>query len=163
MRDIIRDSTLGQLVNKFSLGRLLPYADQKSDLVLPEKYRHLTLTPTATITSDSPPLKLLSLDNISGLATPPTPPESAHIDDDTTTLRHSVVGSTTAVADAAQCRLRSGVGDKETGLEKGNPSCETVRDELVIAKLHPELRTAMDPYLVDWDGPNDPDNPRYAI
>ncbi|GJN87518.1 hypothetical protein Rhopal_000469-T1 [Rhodotorula paludigena] len=36
--DIVRDSTFGQLVNWASKGRFFPYADQRADYVVPEKY-----------------------------------------------------------------------------------------------------------------------------
>ncbi|KAK4058517.1 hypothetical protein OIO90_000679 [Microbotryomycetes sp. JL221] len=38
MLDIVRDSTLGQLINIASNGRLLPYADQRPDYVIPAKF-----------------------------------------------------------------------------------------------------------------------------
>ncbi|GAA5899882.1 hypothetical protein JCM8208_005531 [Rhodotorula glutinis] len=38
MLDLVRDSTFGQIVNWASKGRLLPYADQRSDYVVPARY-----------------------------------------------------------------------------------------------------------------------------
>lgn len=38
MLDLVRDSTFGQLVNWASKGRLLPYADQRSDYIVPARY-----------------------------------------------------------------------------------------------------------------------------
>lgn len=38
VKDIIRDSTLGYLVNTFSNGRLFPFADQREDYVVPQRY-----------------------------------------------------------------------------------------------------------------------------
>ncbi|BGP46833.1 hypothetical protein JCM10450v2_002683 [Rhodotorula kratochvilovae] len=38
MLDIVRDSTFGQIVNYASRGRLLPYADQRDDYIVPPKY-----------------------------------------------------------------------------------------------------------------------------
>jgi hypothetical protein len=38
---------------------------------------------------------------------------------------------------------------------------EALREKETQAKLHPELEPQKDPYLVDWDGPDDPENPRY--
>ncbi|SCV66947.1 BQ2448_5593 [Microbotryum intermedium] len=37
--DIIRDSILGQLFNRFTHGHFLPFADQRPDYVLPARYR----------------------------------------------------------------------------------------------------------------------------
>ena len=36
--DIVRDSTLGQIVNRLSGGSLLPYPDQRADYVVPRRY-----------------------------------------------------------------------------------------------------------------------------
>ncbi|TNY24584.1 putative caffeine resistance protein [Rhodotorula diobovata] len=53
MLDLVRDSTFGQIVNWASNGRLLPYPDQRSDYVIPDKYlpRHSTAPGAA---ADSP-------------------------------------------------------------------------------------------------------------
>lgn len=36
--DIIRDSTIGQLINSISNGRFLPYQDQRPDYVVPARF-----------------------------------------------------------------------------------------------------------------------------
>lgn len=38
MLDIVRDSTVGQILNFVSRGRVLPYADQRPDYVIPARY-----------------------------------------------------------------------------------------------------------------------------
>ena len=38
MKDIIRDSTIGQVINNLSGGRYLPYADQRSDYTVPTRF-----------------------------------------------------------------------------------------------------------------------------
>ena len=38
MFDLIRDSTFGNLLNSLSGGRILPFADQRQDYVVPERY-----------------------------------------------------------------------------------------------------------------------------
>lgn len=38
MLDIVRDSTIGQILNRVSHGRILPYADQRPDYVIPARY-----------------------------------------------------------------------------------------------------------------------------
>jgi hypothetical protein len=38
MRDIIRDSTVGQLINGLSGGRYLPYADQRPNYTIPAHF-----------------------------------------------------------------------------------------------------------------------------
>ena len=38
MFDLIRDSAFGNLLNSLSGGRILPFADQRQDYVIPERY-----------------------------------------------------------------------------------------------------------------------------
>lgn len=38
MKDILRDSTVGQILNWASKGRILPYEDQRADYVVPARY-----------------------------------------------------------------------------------------------------------------------------
>jgi DHA1 family multidrug resistance protein-like MFS transporter len=38
MKDIIRDSTVGQIINSVSGGRYLPYADQSPDYAIPAHF-----------------------------------------------------------------------------------------------------------------------------
>jgi hypothetical protein len=38
MKDIIRDSTVGQVINSLSGGRYLPYAEQRSDYTVPAHF-----------------------------------------------------------------------------------------------------------------------------
>lgn len=38
MLDIIRDSTFGTILNAISGGRILPFADQRPDYVIPQRY-----------------------------------------------------------------------------------------------------------------------------
>ncbi|KAJ7642040.1 putative caffeine resistance protein [Roridomyces roridus] len=38
MHDLIRDSTIGQIINYASRGRFLPYADQRPEYVVPSRY-----------------------------------------------------------------------------------------------------------------------------
>jgi len=143
MLDLIRDSTVGQLVNKLSRGRLLPYADQRADYVVPERYRHLARAHAIVDDTTIPtPEKGLSLDDTSKLPTRPTSPEVEVPSSRTSTLvRDSVIGTTTAI-------------EKTKDVEEGDAIrlAETFKEHEVDVKINPSL--------VDWDGPNDPDNPR---
>lgn len=56
MLDILRQSTVGELVNGFSHGRLLPYLEQRSDFVVPERYRAIS-SPSTSFTSPTQNLK----------------------------------------------------------------------------------------------------------
>lgn len=113
--DLLRDSTAGQLLNHFSAGRILPYADQRASYTIPPQY---TLRPNAP-TSDSC----------------------------AATLCGDLAKSSSEPISRAPTLV--GVEAKEGAeLEKG-----------IIEEEKPEV-VLKDPYLVDWDGPDDPDNPR---
>jgi DHA1 family multidrug resistance protein-like MFS transporter len=163
MKDIIRDSVIGQLLNGLSGGVILPYADQRKDFVVPERYRTNLLsriTSHATIIGDTTPPDLKNSEkNL------PSPTETA-ISSSAASIRtvvheSSFSAKTTATDDAAQCRLRPGIAVPASP-EDGNPVCEKLRDELADIQLHPELQKEKNLDLVDWYGPDDPDNPRYV-
>lgn len=48
MLDIIRDSTVGGLINTISHGRFLPFPDQREDFQIPERYLSTTPSPQAS-------------------------------------------------------------------------------------------------------------------
>lgn len=52
MSDLIRDSTIGGWINYVSKGKYLPYADQRADYVVPNKYIYQSCdySPTETLT-----------------------------------------------------------------------------------------------------------------
>lgn len=51
--DIIRDSTVGQLINFLSSGRFLPYQDQRPDYVVPARFSPpLDVSDTSTLCGD---------------------------------------------------------------------------------------------------------------
>jgi hypothetical protein len=81
MRDILRDSTAGQIINYLSGRRLLPYADQVPGYVIPERYRqHMLNVSTATITDKSlqlQPKETESPNNVSNIDLPSIPTPSA--------------------------------------------------------------------------------------
>lgn len=167
MKDIIRDSTVGQLLNGLSGGRILPYADQRKDFVVPERYRTTSLsriTSGGTVLGNTTPPDLKksekeSLD--SGLSSPletAVPSEAASIRSHAGAHESTFDAKTTATSDLAQCRLRTGV-TAPASPEDGNPLCEKLRDELAV-QLHPELQKDKNSELVGWYGPDDQDNPR---
>ncbi|KAJ7863168.1 major facilitator superfamily domain-containing protein [Mycena leptocephala] len=51
MHDLIRDSTVGQIINYFSRGHFLPYADQRRGYVIPARYLTASAD-TATLCED---------------------------------------------------------------------------------------------------------------
>ena len=125
MKDIIRDSTLGQLVNYISGGRFLPYADQKPSYDIPA---HYLLPP-----SSSKPSPTDEKDNPLGA--------ELTIPVDTPHPHRASGGSVTRINTPVP--QDSSVGDHE----KGDTKTEVA---------------TYDPYLVGWDGDDDPENPRYV-
>jgi len=120
MKDIIRDSTVGRLVNIISGGRYLPYADQRSDYDIPS---HFLLPPTAA--------KLASVDNSRGALSP----------ESTIAVASSPRGSGGLLT-----RINTSVTE---GLRHDHEKGEVKNEPL-----------AFDPYLVGWNGDDDPENPR---
>ncbi|KAL8286804.1 hypothetical protein RQP46_004332 [Phenoliferia psychrophenolica] len=109
MKDIIRDSTFGQLVNYFSNGRLLPFPDQRPDYVIPKRFLPIT---DATEPSRS------------GVVSP---------------------GSGGTLVDAE-------------GVISPRDDIDVEKAEL--KKPPVENTPPPNPFLVDWEGDDDPDNPR---
>jgi len=166
MKDIIRDSTIGQLLNGLSGGYILPYADQRQDFIVPERYRTSLLsrsTSHATIVGDTTPPDLKKSEKELLESSLPSPAEtvapSAAPSIHNSVRDTSFSAKTTATVDAAQCRLRAGV-TAPASPEDGNPICEKLRDERDNIQLHPELQKEKNSNLVDWYGPDDSDNPR---
>lgn len=148
MKDIIRDSSIGQLLNSISGGRILPYADQRAGYVIPDRYRVDSLSRAAsraTLIGDTTPpdlKKTLSVEKYISESTLPTRPQSAVVSSATsirTIVRESII---------------------PTNLEAGDTLAEKLRDELTYAQIHPELAKPENLDLVDWYGPDDSDNPR---
>ena len=173
MPDLLRDSVLGQFLNSVSGGRILPYSDQRNGFAVPKHFRADFISRSAsraTIVGDATPpglKKVASAEkSLSDLASPtldlPSYPETAVTSSAASTrtvVRDSTISAiTTAVVDAAECRLRKGVNSNP---EEGDAFCEKARDELAVAKLHPEQVSEQDSNLVGWYGASDPDNPRY--
>ena len=126
MKDIIRDSTLGQLVNYISGGRFLPYADQKPSYDIPAHY----LLPPST----SKPSPTDEKENPLG-AELTIPVDTPH--------PHRASGGSVTRINTPVPQDSSSVGDHE----KGDTKTEVA---------------TYDPYLVGWDGDDDPENPRYV-
>ena len=122
MKDIIRDSTVGQLINRLSSGRYLPYADQRSDYSIPARF--------------IPPSSLSRT-------------QSASTDDrqSLSSAEESSPATISPRTSASLTRINTLVEDSVHDYEKG----EVKKTELVY-----------DPYLVGWNGDDDPENPRYV-
>jgi DHA1 family multidrug resistance protein-like MFS transporter len=136
MKDLFRDSVVGQVINYFSGGRLLPYADQLPGYEIPERY--LLDRKTVEDVEPNPGQFLKSPPTTSSTSLPPSGPHPP---------------SNTSTRTLAQ---KSPIARPLT-LEDGKPAYE---DDVTAAKLQAELSEKSNPYLVEWDGPNDPDNPK---
>lgn len=121
---------------------MLSYADQRSDYTIPERY--LLTIGESSDTKVSVTSNVLSLNNI--LTNLKVPSEALTPCDASikTLVRDS--GITSATLEKIDEELRD-VKEKEKDLEAA--SIEV-----------PTPATIVDPFLVDWDGPNDQDNPK---
>lgn len=158
MKDLVRESVLGRIVNTLSNGNLLPYADQKSGYVVPERYRLQTapISRTATIAGDyiPPPTEQNSSSN--NTSRPPTSESTTATTNTSVRTLGAEINATDASEDEKEYRVQTEKGD----LEKGNDLCKKSRENSVIANLQPDIEAKKSVALVDWDGPDDPDNPR---
>ncbi|KAF7349177.1 MFS general substrate transporter [Mycena sanguinolenta] len=123
VQDLIRDSTIGQIVNYVSGGRLFPYPEQRHGYIVPRRF---LLPSSDRKQSDEPDSDAATLcgdscDKTKDISTPSSPP-------DTEIKRESTI--TTLAVDIE--------------------SQKQVDDDTPVP----------DPYLVDWDGESDPENPR---
>lgn len=131
MFDLIRESTVGELVNKVSGGRLLPYPDQRTGFVIPAAY-----LATSSPASTSAPIS--RAETLAG--------DKQAADD----------ASLKAESDAAPEPERTNIAvekvetwNSDVTLEAG-PS-GVAAEALVDTKGY---------QLVDWYGETDPENPR---
>ncbi|ESK95480.1 benomyl methotrexate resistance protein [Moniliophthora roreri MCA 2997] len=165
MKDLIRDSIIGQQINYLSGGRLLPYADQRPGYQIPQRYLSHTLSRVSTATikvaeeqkkiSPSYPSSTYPSTSATRCATPIPilPGDKEQIER---------VEQETVDVEEADRRLREVKHDGETkpkpaanrDAEKGDLRVE------VRSVKEVEMEPVVDPFLVDWDGPEDPDNPR---
>lgn len=125
--DIIRDSTVGQVLNYLSGGKILPYADQKSGYQLPRlRRRNSAVSTVSSHTRVEAPRE--------SMAEKPSPRPSQ--------VEEGLVPN-------AKVKEAEANGDDLTNLEvPGTPgSVQEIENE----------------FLIDWDGPNDQDNPRYVL
>jgi len=121
MKDIIRDSTVGQLINRISRGRYLPYADQRSDYNVPAHF----ILPS----SPASQTQFASTDD-------------KQIPSSSETTSPAIISPRTS---ASVTRINTPIDKSVQDHEKGEVKPETL---------------VFDPYLVGWNGDDDPENPR---
>lgn len=123
--DLIRDSTIGQLINLISDGKLLPFEDQKPGFVLRMPHQPVVQDDTAS-TTDSVSTRVPSR-----VPTPDSPKE-----------------------------LEAGGPPTKEVIVTENPALDEDA-ATALARKTAELVASMPPeFLVDWWGPDDPENPR---
>ncbi|KAJ6486795.1 major facilitator superfamily domain-containing protein [Mycena sanguinolenta] len=115
VQDLIRDSTIGQIVNYVSGSRVFPYPEQQPDYVVPRRF-------------------LLASSNKK--------------QSNTTTLCKDSCDETKVVSTSA--------GDTEVRRE----STTTLAADIEPRRQVSDDTAVTDPYLVDWDGESDPENPQ---
>jgi DHA1 family multidrug resistance protein-like MFS transporter len=147
MKDIIRDSTVGQLINHLSGGRYLPYADQRPDYVIPAHFLLPSASKDELASIDEKPEKATRV------ATPIVTPEERFSSNDKNQDAVSVESVTFAstsppVGGGSMTRINTPVPmGSNHDHEKGS-----IKEEVL----------AFDPYLVGWNGDDDPDNPQFV-
>jgi DHA1 family multidrug resistance protein-like MFS transporter len=122
VQDLFRDSTIGQIVNCLSNGRLLPYPEQRTGYVVPKHY----LLPSSQRKA------------------------SDEFASDAATL----------CGDCDKTKDASSPPDTEI---KRESTITTLAADIESQKQVDDATTVPDPYLVDWEGESDPENPRYAF
>src|SRR5258707_10345725 len=114
MFDLIRDSTFGTLLNAFSGGRILAFADQRPEYVIPQRYLSTSSSGSGQTTRRGTPV----------------PNEKEEEREDTASIPDDRTQKAVVTSD----------------VEKGG--------------VEPEKTQDIDPFLIDWDGDDDPENPR---
>lgn len=123
MWDIIRDSTIGQVINLLSDGKYLPFEDQKPGFVLRMPHQPIE---DGLVSRDSFSTRVPSRDGTS------------------TTPKELEAGA----APVKEVVVAPGPGiDEDTATALARKTAE------LVASMPPE-------FLVDWWGPDDPENPR---
>lgn len=185
MWDILRESTVGELVNYASGGRILPYPDQRPDFVVPEKFlasSSMSNESTHVMNDEKSPNEKPATASEDLEEVPSTPADD--------TKQHLPPSDgTSTVADAQN--VKNGNSTWGSGAPTRIPSSEAVDtpksdDAVITAKAreagdvddktaardvegHPQeldkaLETAQvdigNHILVDWYGEDDPENPR---
>lgn len=160
--DLIRDSTFGALVNYLSHGRLLPYADQRPDYVVPSRYLKQggasspssSLSRTSTLAGDAVGHTLVA-DDLAKQCTATC--RQLNKTQDSTRERaarpaspDSPTDGVTLVDGVGVCKELKPVGESAGDLEKqeGKPSLQNTSDY---------------PFLVTFDSPDDPDRPQCVL
>lgn len=125
MLDIIRDSTIGQIINLVSDGKYLPFEDQKPGFQLRMPHQPISESKDGLASRDS-----FSTRVPSRASTATSPKE----------------------LEAGDVPVKS-VVQEQPGLDEDAATALARKTAELVASMPPE-------FLVDWWGPDDPENPR---
>ncbi|KAL0574441.1 hypothetical protein V5O48_007504, partial [Marasmius crinis-equi] len=133
MKDLVRDAVIGQIINYLSGGRLLSYPEQKPEYQVPARYLSTSrLSPASTAAG------IISETKHESLTEKKHESQLNGGSDSATVVDHAPLAPTHRPGSA----------------EDSN----TLTDATANPSKDPEQ--GQDAFLVDWDGPNDPDNPK---
>ena len=130
MFDILRESTVGELLNRVSGGRILPYPDQRSDFVIPEQY----------LATSTPPSTSAPITRVPSAAT--------------------LAGKSGVVSGATTPAIRTNIPIEKVDTVRSDATLEVGPDPVVTAVAGEKSVDAKGFQLVDWYGDDDPENPR---
>lgn len=173
MKDLFRETAVGQILNVVSGGRILPYPDQRTDFVVPRRYdpRASFRNGTHTAVEDSKAFELSgkSKKRLSHVTFPTAPVSGLNSPSQRTLNEGEIISISPAapndddeidVVDAEERRMSVGPAQKDDP-EDGNVLAEKGREDL--AKPHVAFESQYSSDLVEWYGPDDQDNPRQAL
>lgn len=177
MFDIIRESTLGEIVNRASGGRFLPYPDQRADFVVPERYLATSTAPsgsrTTTLTRNN---SYQSLKEKLKTANPSTPGTADPSENVTRVVSEASIKAplpapphaTDSAADVHGVRPAHPVHPHDPFPFTPEPWIANRGADVEVGDLNEKNQfDGPDPLsqyiLVEWYGDDDPENPRYAF
>lgn len=157
MWDILRESTLGEVANRLSGGRLLPYPDQRPDFVIPEKYLASSPLSAATTRATAPNDEKSSTEN----SNPADADDKKNRESTWTSDAPTRIPSSEAIAVSS---AKAGVEQRLKALDGVTPE-EVAQDlEAQPRELEKALEVAQveigNYILVDWYDEDDPENPK---
>lgn len=146
MFDILRESTVGGLLNRVGGGRILPYPDQREDFVIPERYLATSSPPS---TSSSAPISRVPSETTLCAQEKDTETEGSEI---------TATCTPTATTPSPTAMKITGTGIKVEKFDTiASDATLEAGPEIVIEKVLSDTKGYQ---LVDWYGNDDPENPR---
>ncbi|TKY85939.1 hypothetical protein EX895_004764 [Sporisorium graminicola] len=141
--DWYQDTAWGLLINKLTKGKVLPWPEQRDDFVPPEEYLpgYKTRQATSNARTASHDSPVSGTDSPSSAAS-----DRTHVGNNTSSKQKP---GQTAMVEAGSAP-RSPERQSSSGHTGEEKNFETAPDS---------LEDDTDPYLIDWNGESDPDNP----